>query len=634
MKTCLSMLVIAVFAAAAANAQSTADLDYLEELQANARQQQLWLERSWLNLLHYRAHNSGLFNSGGMGYSSSVDDDAFFIAPTGVDHPDLELAATLGGFFSESDLGDEHPQCRFPARLDWLAERLEIDRSRLPSVDCALYQQWRNIIHPGSVVLLFPAHHLNSPSSMFGHTLLRIDPKKANRQTDWLSFAVNFGANVPTDQNSLLYAYRGVTGGYPGEFVVGPYFIKIQEYNRVENRDIWEYPLNLTQRETDRLVTHLWELNDINFDYYFFKENCSYRLLELLEIARPSVELTDDFAITAIPMDTVRSVERAGLITNTLYRPSLASQLRFKLTVLPSSLYPLIAELTENSAVTDTSAFQDLSDREQYAVLQAAYQALRYQEAKKVRDDATAKNSLSLLAKINRYPVQPAAEIPMPVPPEKGHQSRRVAVTAGRDGDKNFAELSLRLGYHSLLDNSYGFLKGGQINMGDVAFRYYDDGNVKLERLDIADVFSLAPNDLFFDSVSWRIYGGLERVNVDDERPLAAHVTGGVGYGVDLRGTTLYGLFSARLEHNRDFDTPAEVAGGAQFGWLYQSRLGMGSVTVSGLKFSGGEHRLEMGLGQDFVLAVNSSIRLSANRRWYDSYTGTELSLGYHYFFR
>ena len=34
----------------------------------------------------------------------------------------------------------------------------------------------------------------------------------------------------------------------------------------------------------------------MNFDYYYFDENCSYRLLELLEVARPGTELTDEFS--------------------------------------------------------------------------------------------------------------------------------------------------------------------------------------------------------------------------------------------------------------------------------------------------------------------------------------------------
>ncbi|RJT69815.1 DUF4105 domain-containing protein, partial [Escherichia coli] len=52
----------------------------------------------------------------------------------------------------------------------------------------------------------------------------------------------------------------------------------------------------------------VWELKQVRFDYYFFDENCSFRLLELMEIARPGIELTEQFPLTAIPTDTVRLV--------------------------------------------------------------------------------------------------------------------------------------------------------------------------------------------------------------------------------------------------------------------------------------------------------------------------------------
>lgn len=101
-------------------------------------------------------------------------------------------------------------------------------------------------------------------------------------------------------------------GGYPGLFALVPYREKLAEYSRLENRDLWEYKLNLTPEETGRMVEHVWELKQVRFDYYFFDENCSFRLLELMEIARPGIELTEQFPLTAIPTDTVRAVKNAG----------------------------------------------------------------------------------------------------------------------------------------------------------------------------------------------------------------------------------------------------------------------------------------------------------------------------------
>ncbi|MCW9055034.1 MAG: DUF4105 domain-containing protein, partial [Gammaproteobacteria bacterium] len=286
----------------------------------------------WINLLHYEKTN--WFNND---YVSQVDDERFFNAPDGKNNPASELSATISAFFRMDLNGDDHPQCKFVARLAWLKDKLPKLQTTLPEITCKEYLEWRANVPDERTTMVFPAYHLNSPSSMFGHTLLRLDPPADKQGSEWLSIAVNFGANVTDGDNSLFYAFKGLSGGYPGYFIVTPYFKKIKEYNYKEKRDIWEYPLNLTREETQRMVTHLWELKDIEFDYYFFDENCSYRLLELLEVARPGINLTKEFIATAIPVDTVRSIEDAGLITDAIYRPSQVTTLEYLLAKIPEN---------------------------------------------------------------------------------------------------------------------------------------------------------------------------------------------------------------------------------------------------------------------------------------------------------
>ncbi len=150
---------------------------------------------------------------------------------------------------------------------------------------------------------------MNNPSSMFGHTLLRFDRAGQDEKTRLLSYAVNYGA-VTGNDNGLLFAVYGLTGGYPGTYSVMPYYQLVRQYTDFENRDIWEYQLNLTPAEVRRLLEHLWELREQYADYYFFDENCSYQLLFLLDVARPGLRLADRFPVYAIPVDTVRAVVR------------------------------------------------------------------------------------------------------------------------------------------------------------------------------------------------------------------------------------------------------------------------------------------------------------------------------------
>ena len=91
---------------------------------------------------------------------------------------------------------------------------------------------------------------------MFGHTLLRIDTREGR---DLLGWAVNFAGATGND-GGIVYAARGLTGGYQGYFSVVPYYEKVKSYGDWENRDIWEYDLALTPDELRLLIDHLWEL--------------------------------------------------------------------------------------------------------------------------------------------------------------------------------------------------------------------------------------------------------------------------------------------------------------------------------------------------------------------------------------
>jgi len=298
---------------------------------------------------------------------------------------------------------------------------------------------------------------------MFGHTLLRIDPAESENSSHWLSMAVNFGANINNNDNSILYAFKGLSGGYPGIFIVTPYFNKIKEYNRYENRDIWEYPLNLTPDETRKMVLHLWELKEINFRYYFFDENCSYRLLELLQVARPGLQLTEQFGLTAIPVDTVRSIDKAGLINGIQYRPSQSTNVNFLIRKLNSEQQDLVYRLAHNPDLINSEAFKQHSSSTQNIMLDTAYRYLRVIQNDEARSTSIAKNSYQLLR---------------------------------------------------LEDRISGFLQGAQINIASISVRATED-TLQLQTLDLIDIFSLTPRNQFFQPLSWRVSSGLEQFSYE-----------------------------------------------------------------------------------------------------------------------
>ncbi|WP_448111624.1 Lnb N-terminal periplasmic domain-containing protein [Pseudomonas lini] len=575
----------------------------------NQRLQQLANDPFWISLGHYETAKLG-------GWRSYVSDKKFFLAPDGNEHPDRELTATVQALYAPASAGEQHAQCVYPARTRWLKAQLEL--SDLPMPDCAEFKQWFKDVSPHSAVMIFPAAYLNSPSSMFGHTLLRID--QANVQSDktsLLSYAINFGAYIEGSDNSILYAWKGLMGGYPGLFALVPYQEKLSEYRSLENRDLWEYRLNLTQQETERMVEHVWELKQIQFDYFFFDENCSYRLLELLQVARPNLHLTEQFPLTAIPTDTVKAVKEAGLVESIEYRPSRERELLSRAEPLTSEEQDWVLKVSADQKQLQAPAFKARSRDRQALIIDAAYRLERYRANGQERDPQRAQRSFELLRAINQNP-PPELDIPQPGLPEDGHESRTWQAGIGTRGDKAFGEYGLRMAYHDLNDNMESFPLGAQIEILQMKLRQYEGNDWQLQQLDLATIRSLTPRNQLLQPLSWQVTGGLERVpGKHDDETLVSHVNGGGGgtwqLGEDMLG---FALGTVRVEHNNDFAAFIAPAAGFNSGLLWKNPLGNFSLEAKGDYFTNGEVRRSVSLNQQWELSRNLGVRLTAQREF------------------
>ncbi|WP_421527342.1 DUF4105 domain-containing protein [Pseudomonas brenneri] len=573
------------------------------------RLQQLANDPFWLSLGHYEAGKIS-------GWRSYVSDQKFFLAKDGAHHPDAELKATVEALYAPASLGEKHTQCVYPARTRWLKDQLQL--TDLPAVDCVEFKQWFKDVAPHSAVMIFPAAYLNSPSSMFGHTLLRIDQADVqSNKTALLSYAINFGAYIEGSDNSLLYAWKGLMGGYPGLFALVPYQEKLSEYRSLENRDLWEYRLNLTQVETERMVEHVWELKQIQFDYFFFDENCSYRLLELLQVARPGLRLTEQFPLTAIPTDTVKAVKDAGLVEKIDYRPSRERELLERAKPLDSDEQQWVLKISDDQKQLQDPAFKAIGKDRQALIIDAAYRLGRYRANGLERDAERSQRSFELLRAINQNPA-PDLQIERPGLPENGHESRTWQADIGTWGDKAFGEYGLRMAYHDLNDNAEGFPLGAQIEILQMKLRQYEGNNWQLQQLDLATIRSLTPRNDLLQPLSWQVTGGLERVpGKHNDETLVSHVNGGAGGTWQLHDDMLgFALGTVRVEHNNDFSEFISPAAGFNTGLLWRNPLGNLSLEAKGDFFTNGEVRRSISLNQQWEVSRNLGVRLSAQREF------------------
>lgn len=586
--------------------------------------EELSISPQWLALLHIK--NKSAKSS----FISYVDDEKFFLSK-GDFNVRNELLATIKELRNKPSL-----QCRFPARTTWLINNLAEFNHELTLATCDEYSQWRKKLNTDKVVLSFAAAQLNSPSSMYGHTFLRFDPPDVSNNSTYLSYALNFGANVSGDDGGFLYALKGLTGGYPGTFSANPYFQKIKEYNRVENRDIWEYQLNLTTEEVDYMLMHIWELKEIKFDYYFFDENCSFRLLELLAVARPgNNQILEQFPIVAIPLDTIRVVGDAGFIDNVHYRPSILAELKHQVQQLSDQEKSLAFALAKNEKALNSSAYIALSAERQALVTDTAYRYLRYSNTFTQRTKATSRRSYQLLKAINQQKnALVIPPIPKPTRPDSGHQTALLSLSLGQQDKVNYLDFQYRGSYHDLLDPQQGYYSDMSLNMVKIIGRVYDDGEFKLQEAQLLDIVSLSNRDEFIKPWSWKVNVSAEQKFTSKREELVTQGTAGAGVSYKVFDkTTFFTLATARLELNYKFDHKMSLAPGIHTGLLHHWEQGVTLIDFEYYQFIGEVYRAQIKAEQSYTLSPDNSLRLSYRYNQIEDVNFNDIQLEYRHYY-
>lgn len=78
----------------------------------------------------------------------------------------------------------------------------------------------------------------------------------------------------------------------------------------------------------------------------------------------------------------------------------------------------------------------------------------------------------------------------------------------GTREDRAYAEYGLRMAYHDLNDNAYGFPLGAQIEILQLKLRQYEGNDWQVQRLDLATIRSLTPRNELLKPWSWQVAGG------------------------------------------------------------------------------------------------------------------------------
>lgn len=651
-------------------------LSRIEALIGKAKLQQASASRQWHALMYY---NKKRFSNQ---YKSEIDDSRFFISKNGAHDPYAELVASVESITKQRQDNDQAFSCRFPARTAWIKQTLLSNKEHIDNpVTCTKFEQWKNDVAATGASVIFPAAYLDSPSSMFGHTLIRLDKADKNGEKErnsLLDYTVSYAAEKKPTDSELAFVYKGLVGGYPGITSVRPYYQKLKEYSDIESRDIWEYTLNISQNETDQLVRHIWEVQNVDIDYFFFTENCSYRVLGLLDVLRPNTPLLADYPAQVIPVETVRSLLERHWVKDIHYRPSVMTKFNHQLSQLSPKQREQIKHWVDSSENIDfAKATQNMDENTRRNMLDVAYRYARLTRktsaskgSDKSEDNKEAKSS-------NKTPKKTAYQLlitrqktpgentltppPEPFPrDDQGHLSNHISFSYGetryRNKDTNFTEFTFKPAYHSLNDPAKGYPLGSELEFLNLRFRYElddesslnkssRDKNLSLEHLTLIGIQSIKTMSLFFKPLSWSVELGAQRVSnhrsdaSQIETSLAPFASGQFGPAIKIGPWLSYamigaeGMIAKNITKGHDIRAKMTLGSIAHFG-DFQTLINYefsDSYLSNQLNQSFASQALEMDLA--YTLSQNTSITFNAKRLKEASLYKNESKVGFNYFF-
>jgi hypothetical protein len=454
----------------------------------------------WHKLLHIEENSS----------TSKFDGENFFLAKEGKNHPDLELQATIDAFSEPNKLVGwfQYPvQCVFRERFNFLKEiGLLIG---VPETSCPMFEEWKNGLNVNSLTIVFSSSYPNNPSSLFGHTLIRLNQK--NKTNDLLDYAVSFSAIPNANDIGIVFAFKGMFGGYRGLVEISKYYTKVNEYSNSESRDLIEYDLNLTPQQVDRFINHVWEIYQTTYaDYFFHNENCSSVLADILAVSLDEREgFNKHSRWYFLPVELIKKINNIPeLVIKKTLRPSLKKQLEKQLSKLNDQEIFRIKESINSKEIPN--------DLDKVEMLDGLISYLDYTRYRTKGDFSEEDKALFRKCLIKRSKIKIDSKLYTDYEsknfPEIGHDSKNISTFLSFENNHSQLGFEFKNGYHYLMGRDLGFDPFSQFDFLTGSFLYDKQYNkLNYDHFTIVHLTSLHPYHFYDPQLSWNASVNLNR---------------------------------------------------------------------------------------------------------------------------
>lgn len=495
--------------------------------------------------------------------------------------PYAELLATLDA------VEDASVRCRFPARYYWLSHKLP--HFVAPLSDCT------DLPDAGQPVsLLLVSSYLKNPASSFGHVLVKthsgIIPaagmyEHVVNQTsqvqvlssdDLLNDSYNFGARIPPNENGVLYALKGLFGFYDAGFAKAEFFKQDAVYSKHEQRDMWEYVLDLDDFNTRLLNYHLYEAQSARFTYYFIKQNCGYRSGELLELVsdinttqRPGGWYAPDYVFDQLK--EYGSGQQPSLIRSVRYLPSAQTQIRQYFGQLSPELQLRINAFIKQQ---DMSVLEGVSGEDQalmldFLILHGNYKLSQTDVQKKPMLQDTQKQLVRRRFALPAGTGLSQLSIENKPSPALSNKTSKTHIAVSEEavtvGMAMFSKDPLNT--HTDINKRFEAMKF-QGSYGQATRQQQDGSRLRLDEfvfLDMQQIENLAQPLAGEPRLSWQLKTGLQTDPIDVQ-PHSAYAQGGIGAGWQSTVNTGYELLGYGFINGRVHDQAEHIDASTELG--------------------------------------------------------------------
>ncbi|AOT07667.1 DUF4105 domain-containing protein [Pseudoalteromonas luteoviolacea] len=579
-------------------------------------------DKQWLKLLT-------VYN----GQTPKVTDEAFLLTAKSEFSSLKELNATLESF-TKPVSGDInlHGQCKYPARYIFLKEKLDFKALDIEEVICPEYSQYTDVHKQHQLSLVFATGFLGNPASYYGHLLLNVNQKnKANLD----KASINFGADIPANEGMLAYIINGIDGSYNSSFTTQPFFYHFNNYNETEHRDLWEYPIALAPEQSELVLAHLWELINVDFQYFFFNRNCAYFMARAIELVLDE-DIIEDSKLWVGPQEVIQKLHLSSsqgqpVLGDVKYHPSRQTRLYQRF----ASLTDTEKETVRNIALApDTLSLQTLAHLAPSAKYRIIDTLIDYYQFVRNKEDKQDSNNLYYKkAVVLRY------QLPVAAASQSFHSNNTPALGRGISRsyigfDSLGTVIGIRPSYYDALDASYGHIKHAELKMGEFEV-IIDSGNVDLYSVTLLSIESIKQNYTSLpgdENSSWFLTVGAEQETLTCSSCLMPKVELGKGFSYTYLNSSLVlsGFATAGFKSD-DLESDGFFAGAKLKGSWLMSDMFSAAATLNHTHYLDDTASTLLKIEQRTAIAQSADLRLSWSHDFENDSNKVSFNVGYYW---